>query len=323
MDYQHYTIEDFLQDAYFREWVLTPNASNRAFWTGLIEQYPEKSTLIEEAKRIILLIEMDTATVPTQKTDVQWKRLEDTIASDAVLSIKRRRMWLNVAAAISTLLLLSLSAYWLLYQDTIRFATNYGQVKTVTLPDNSRVTLSANSALEYRKRDDRREVWLEGEGFFEVVHTQHHQAFVVHTRGPEVEVLGTTFYVNNRERQVQVVLNSGRVRVHHEQQEMQMIPGELVAYHEDTHALSKRITNPRLHSAWKDNLIIFDRTPLHKIAQLLEDHYGYKVIFHNKLMREETFTGTFPADRVHILLTTLQKSMPMTVQERRIVFGNP
>ena len=51
-----------------------------------------------------------------------------------------------------------------------------------------------------------------------------------------------------------------------------LVPGELdLAYKEETRRLTKRATNPELHSAWKDNQLVFDDTPLSEIAQLLED----------------------------------------------------
>lgn len=323
MDRKQYTVEDLLHNPNFRKWVLHPDAGTQRFWQEWQAQHPEEQALLEEARDIVLLIEKGYFSALPADTENQWQRLARSLQIGAQPVAKPVRLWLKVAATVSVVILLGLGAYWWDKKDIVSYATAYGQIETYTLPDGSTVVLNANSSLTYQQDTLHRNVWLEGEGFFEVVHTEDDKKFIVHTRGPEVEVLGTVFYVNNRESQVKVVLNSGRVAVHNEKQSMDMVPGELVAYQEETQQLNKQLTDPAIHSAWKDNLLIFDQTPLIKIAQLLKDHYGYTVTFENQTLQEVAFTGTFPADRIHVLLTTLQKSVPMTQENRRIVFGQP
>jgi len=323
MDRKQYTVEYFLQNPDFRRWVLHPEANANAYWQQWLKEHPNQLTGLEEAREIVLMVEKEPSAISPSSTEVQWQRLKKSLPRKATSVKNVPNVWLKVAAAISTIMLFSLSAHWWLARDAVHFATDYGQIETITLPDGSTVALNANSQLEYQENASHREVWLQGEGFFEVVHTSDDKKFIVHTRGPEVEVLGTAFYVNNRQKQVKVVLNSGRVTVRSEDQAMNMVPGELVAYREDTQQLSKQITNPEQYSAWKDNMLVFDRAPLSEIAQLLEDRYGYSVKFRNQVVGQEAFTGTFPADRIHVLLTTLEKSVPMTTEKRQIVFGNP
>ena len=323
MDRKQFTIEDLLQNPHFRKWVLRPDADTRRFWKQWQAQHPEQQKLLEEAREIVLLVEKEHSSTHQADTENQWQRLVRSLRINTQPVAEPKGLWLKVAATVSVVIMLGLGAYWWAGQGSIRYATGYGQIETYSLPDGSTVVLNANSSLTYQQSGLQREVWLQGEGFFEVVHTEDDKKFVVHTRGPEVEVLGTAFYVNNRDQQVKVVLNSGRVAVHNDKQSMNMVPGELVAYQEETRQLKKQITDPAIHSAWKDNLLIFDQTPLIKIAQLLKDHYGYSVTFKNQAVQKEAFTGTFPADRIHVLLTTLQKSVPMTLEDRRIVFGQP
>jgi ferric-dicitrate binding protein FerR (iron transport regulator) len=70
------------------------------------------------------------------------------------------------------------------------------------LPDNSTVILNANSSLRYQENWEAellREVWVDGEAFFSVVHTHNHQRFRVNvTDDLKVEVLGTEFNVKDR-----------------------------------------------------------------------------------------------------------------------------
>ena len=321
------SVEDIAADSSFKRWVIDNDPQSRQYWLDYLAQYPEKKPLVEDAHRFLQELSRTHYRLSKQQLQVNWAKIEADLPSNSRKSLRRptawRSQWYYLAASLAALALGAAFWFYGAQRPTHTYQTAYGETQQVVLPDGSQVALSANSSLKYQHNEARREVWLQGEGFFEVVHTSDDQSFIVHTRGPEVEVLGTAFYVNNREKQVQVVLNSGRVRVHNELQEVRMVPGELVAYQEETRRLTKRTTNPELHSAWKDNQLVFDNTPLGEIAQLLEDRYGYEIVFEHALAKKEAFTGTFPADRIHILLTTLQKSTPMMIEDRRIVFGKP
>ncbi|MGD1895272.1 MAG: FecR family protein [Cyclobacteriaceae bacterium] len=111
----------------------------------------------------------------------------------------RQLIWYR-AAVVSGLVLTAALVWFLLKADSLtEYATDYGEIRTLTLPDSSRVTLNANSAIHYAAKwdvDVAREVWLDGEAYFSVTHTQNDQPFIVHvTDGLRVNVLGTEFNV--------------------------------------------------------------------------------------------------------------------------------
>src|SRR5690606_15777064 len=98
----------------------------------------------------------------------------------------------------------------------LQCTTGYGETRKINLPDGSLVVLNANSELKYEsnwQQAPMREVWLQGEAFFEVVKTTEEKQFIVHTGSLDVEVLGTQFNVHNRHQKVQVVLSSGKVKL--------------------------------------------------------------------------------------------------------------
>ncbi len=88
-----------------------------------------------------------------------------------------------------------------------------GQRKTITLPDNSTVTLDAGSELKYSSNflSDRL-VELSGEGFFKVTHNPE-KPFRVKANHGLVKVLGTEFNVRawDIDSQVSVAVQSGKV----------------------------------------------------------------------------------------------------------------
>src|SRR5690606_11414510 len=74
----------------------------------------------------------------------------------------------------------------------------YGKRTEVVFPDGSKVWLNAGSQLTFPEifEEEKREVYLEGEGYFEV-EGDRKRPFYVHTADMVVKVLGTTFNVSS------------------------------------------------------------------------------------------------------------------------------
>ena len=84
------------------------------------------------------------------------------------------------------------------------------------------------------------------------------------------------------------------------------------------------MVNPTTHTAWKDNLLVFDDISLNEIARLLEDNYDFEVKIEDSALGQKTFQGTFPADDIDLLLQTLSKSLVADIDynQKKIVFKN-
>ena len=123
------------------------------------------------------------------------------------------RRWAFVfGIAASIALVVSIGAVF--FRDNLLnnlYQTAYGEIKTFTLSDGSRVTLNANSVLKVPRfgfGTGPREVFLTGEAEFSVQHLSTDQRFIVRTPDQlEVEVLGTEFVVYSRSKGSKVVLN--------------------------------------------------------------------------------------------------------------------
>jgi ferric-dicitrate binding protein FerR (iron transport regulator) len=87
--------------------------------------------------------------------------------------------------------------------------------KTIPLPDGTQVSLEQGSTLDYPDRfsDKTREIYLNGEAFFEVK-KEEGRPFIVHSRFLRITVLGTSFNVDtNGADEERVVVVSGSVKV--------------------------------------------------------------------------------------------------------------
>lgn len=61
--YLDYSINDFVWDEDFREWVLSPTETTNAFWNAWISSHPESREDIEAAREIILSLNVQSPTL--------------------------------------------------------------------------------------------------------------------------------------------------------------------------------------------------------------------------------------------------------------------
>jgi transmembrane sensor len=258
--------------------------------------------------------------------DQLFKQIKSSIQGKSSRSIPKTislyKKWYTVAAVVSGCMLMA-SVIWfiLLSTATTTYQTAYGETQSIVLPDGSAVTLNANSSLLVQNDfDEQREVWLEGEAFFEVEKTKSRDEetyikFVVHTDRLEVEVLGTSFNVQDWEEKTQVVLKSGKVKlksITHE--ELTMEPGELAEVSANSPALEKKIVNPDLYSSWTEDKLLCHDTPLSEIAIVIKHRFGKPVIFQEAGLGGMVITGTLPLHDLSLLTEVLKQSLNIHIE---------
>lgn len=335
MDYTHYQLEDFVLDHEFQQWVYRPDSEADQFWKNFIEQHPEKEPLLEQARQILLTLRLDqhhleASEVQQLKTSIHEKIAETEEAtihsepSHVQLVNLSFQVWLKRAAVfIGFLLASSLLLWFLSLPEEIKYTTGFNETKTILLPDSSTVILNANTVLSMKdewEKASERVVNLEGEAFFHVQEKPHlgHQKFIVNTNNVSVEVLGTEFNVNNRRQKTEVVLSSGKVKLSNHlipDKEVYMEPGDLAALSTEQPEIIQQKVEPEKYISWINNKLILDNTSLQTVAELLEDHYGFKVMVEGDGLANRKFsaTTTITLDDEDMLLDLIEKSFNVQV----------
>ncbi|RIV27171.1 DUF4974 domain-containing protein [Fibrisoma montanum] len=247
--------------------------------------------------------------------------------------VRTRPIWLrwSIAAAVTLLLMTSV---WVLrnqwqYES---YQTAYGQTRNITLPDGSTVVLNANSRLRVPRfgfTSGPREVLLEGEALFSVMHTKTHQRFIVRTDQQfQVEVLGTVFNVFARQRGGKVVLNQGKVNVLFtgkvSRNKVTLKPGQLVTI--DPQRIRVGSTpEPENHAAWCDNRYVFDKTTVQEIGYLLRENYGLTMTSTDKELLALTISGSYSANNAGELLQLLEETLGISTSRQgdTVVIARP
>jgi ferric-dicitrate binding protein FerR (iron transport regulator) len=215
---------------------------------------------------------------------------------------KVRKACLQAAAGLSGLILIGFAGQAYLHNQSTIVKTAFGQVQRITLPDQTVVYLNGNSQLTYNRfpAGKSREVWLEGEAFFEVRPLESQQKFMVHlTDQLEIEVLGTEFNVSNRKPGKTIVLKSGKIKLNlqndNSQQNIYLKPGDLVTAGEGTAAgIHKKTVDPEGYYAWIDHKWVLDETSLGEMLLKLEETYGLKAVVTNKALLDKRASGSIP-----------------------------
>ena len=160
------------------------------------------------------------------------------------------------------------------------------------LPDGSVVHLNAGSELKVPVHfgTESREVWLRGEGFFEVVHREN-LIFTVHTDKADISVLGTEFDVRayTDEKEVMTTLVQGVVGVSSGGTYDRLKPGEQarIAGKGDV-----RVAEVDIYPfiAWKNGRMVFENERLEKIMAELQRWYDFELFYADPVVKEMHFT---------------------------------
>lgn len=186
-------------------------------------------------------------------------------------------------------------------QETIASAG----IKTLTLPDGSKVSLNTNAKLTYPETFDSetREVTLQGEAFFEIT-PDAKKPFLIRTNNVTTEVVGTSFSVNSNTSRVVVTVVTGKVMLYEDRQSaIAMVAGEQGIYNDKI--LEKRINTDLNFLSWKTSILTFRNTPLTKVVDDLNRHYSQQIRIASDTLGHCTLTSTFQHQTLEEILREL------------------
>lgn len=177
----------------------------------------------------------------------------------------------------------------------------YGKRSVLTLADGTRIWLNSGSRLVYPSHFDarRREVYLEGQAFFSVKHSDD-VPFHVYTRDMEVKVLGTEFDVSAYadDHYTAAVLTTGSVELTTRGQSLfgsektKITPGTRAVYDQQQATLQTGQVDVQEYVSWKDGYLVLNSAPLTEILKKLSRYYRVDIILKQPKLAGVRFGGT-------------------------------
>ncbi|MPR35989.1 FecR family protein [Salmonirosea aquatica] len=307
------TVEDFLENAAFRRWVKERRAEDRAYWQEWLALNPEKRDLYENAVALYLAIQDSPVEQPDrQSTDTDHPVY--TIGSARASVVNWNWMKWTAAAAIlvgllwwqlDTPLLKKIAGKEIAGADSVtinewRTVANDTDGPEVTLlPENSSVLLSPGSQIRFRNSENSplREVYLKGEGFFEVSKNPD-KPFMVYTTNLTTKVLGTSFQVRSFDDEATsfVKVKTGKVTVFPTKSpknqsflnvnEQLTINTKSEKVEKQKQAVASETLTDIISNPFK-----FEFSPVPYVFDQLESTYHMPIRYDRNLLQNCTFTG--------------------------------
>jgi ferric-dicitrate binding protein FerR (iron transport regulator) len=268
-----------------------------------------------------------------------WDKISRHVSEtkDAVPGKKGRSVfiaaWPSAAIAAAVSLFLIAFAFWIVRSKTevTNLATDPVTMKEmvnteptpkeVYLPDGSHITLQPKSRIIFSGAFDetQRQVFLEGEAFFEVAHDKE-RPFLVHAQQLTTRVLGTSFIVKAfpNDKDITVMVRTGKVSVYTKPEsdesatnETILTPNQQIVYNKDENtSVRTLVESPRAMVPEEDvKHMHFEGAPVTSILQTLEKVYQVDIVFDEDLFSACTLTTSISGggiyNRLDIICTAI------------------
>jgi transmembrane sensor len=190
-------------------------------------------------------------------------------------------------------------------------STTRGEQSQVRLPDGTLVFLNAESSLKYPTsfvKLDKRQVFLLGEGYFEVAKDKLHP-FIVKTNRQDVEVLGTHFNINAYDNEVNVktTLLEGSIKVSANSSHKFLKPNEQSTLQQNGNIIINE-ADAQTFIAWKNNQFVFDSENIQAVMRMIERWYNVDVEYVGEITDEKFWGGVSRFDNVSKVLKSLEST---------------
>jgi transmembrane sensor len=303
---------------------LTPEES--ADLQSWLDESPAHQTLAAELRQV--WESAPHAVIPQFSPDLDqaFARVQSKIAAreGVVQSTPTLRFWqrplVRVAAAVAFLVVAVLAYRQMTPSVEMRMVKAEGaEKKEVKLADGSTVWLRKGAALSYPVRFEGADrcVRLEGEAFFEVSHDPAHHFCVRTPDGGLVEVLGTSFNIQNEANQTSVIVKSGKVRYSPDGQQAGEVltAGKRAIYGKNQLLeVSDALTFNEL--SWQSGNVEFVSQPLSDVISELEKIYKVQIKVENEaagVCRYTTRLSNYPT--IEQILESLSVTYNFTVRQ--------
>lgn len=240
---EYNTVEDFVFNKSFQEWVLNNDPYSTKFWLNWISYNPDKTSLVNYSRAIV-------DSLPVHKRKASEEEINDLIEriitntkgqpvvlpGDLITPRPRKRVltisrenWLKIVA----IFVLVVACTWYLvtshsgYPDAYKsFASGYTNsleevvnntdtVQALTLEDGSRIWLESKSRLSYTNEQlpDKREVFLTGKAKFGIK-TDLVRPFFIYTQSTISKATGSDFEIDQfPDKKTTITVSRGNVQV--------------------------------------------------------------------------------------------------------------
>lgn len=334
-------VKQLLNDDYFVKWIVNPDHECESFWRDWMERDPARANYVNVAKHFIAgNFVSDKQALSSTKRQAIWNTIQTRIQQSEK---QQTSTWYGKVVRYAAVVVVIISAVVVfrrvvpLEPEAIaaeEFALReavapHGTKITLHLNDGTTINLNAGSRIRYPEKfsSGKREVFLEGEAFFQVKQDIQ-RPFIVHSENIQTTVLGTTFNINAYpgSDRVDVALVSGTVVVIdtiRKDNAIQLVPAQRATYSKRSQQIVRSHFDLNEIASWKDGIITFKDASFDEIEETLERWYGVEFIVRKKPNVENDFNGSFDNESLETVLKGLSFSLNFeyVIRDKTIYIG--
>lgn len=238
--------------------------------------------------------------------------------------VRRAMIYFQRIAAVLFIPLVLLSVYFAIKNSSRtedveawqEITAPYGTFSHINLSDGTKVWINGGSSLKFPirfKKEEHRQVWLNGEGYFEVESDQENP-FLVQTPQMLLTATGTAFNIEAypSDSLIAVTMIEGKTIVTFDNvSTINLTAGQRMAYNSETGRKSIVVADPYRWYAWKNGLMIFRDDPLSYVFKRLEQTFNIYINIKNPEIGHDLYRATFEDESLDEILRLLEKTAPI------------
>jgi len=261
----------------------------------------------------------------TFDTKKAWGSIENSLLAEEdapkVISIHEKKtnryVIYRLAASVVVLMSLAIVLYFLLNRSGEVELMAADTIISEELIDGSEITLNINSTLTVLKDFNvkHRQVKLAGDAFFDIIPDKE-KPFIINTDELNIKVLGTSFYVNSREKAsiVEVMVKSGHVSVSRGNNEyITLTAGEKGTFDKNTGLLVAAVNSDKNYLAWKTKKLVFENRPLAEVIVAVSKTYDVEIRLANQSLSDCRLTSTYEDYSLEDVLILISETLNLKV----------
>lgn len=172
------------------------------------------------------------------------------------------------------------------------------EIKKVTLPDGTQLSINRGGRLSYNQNkfnQKEREVWLEGEAYFDVAKNPE-KLFIIHSGKLQTVVRGTSFIVKAYEEldEMSISVKTGRVEITEKEKTIATLnPNQQLLYMKTDGSVQKSETNWEDVAAWMDGKLVLQNATIDEFMLRIKHLYGKDIVIASNILKDERLVMSF------------------------------
>jgi ferric-dicitrate binding protein FerR (iron transport regulator) len=309
------------------------NAEEKLAFEKFIAENADYSKIIASSEKDLKHIQELDKIQKQFDVDAAWMNVKSQVQNQSstlpFFSRINTKKLLQIAAMLVFVIGLGFASYHIYTRELISSSGISSEINesstTITLPDASRVSLHGESKLVYEKSfsGKERRVKLIGEAYFEITKNPK-KPFIISVGKAEIKVLGTSFNVNASHKQVEVLVETGKVQFTNASspnQNLILQKGDFAILHENS--LKKAVQKDENYLSWKTKTMVFKAMSLQQVAKVIDRTYQVQIEFRDTNIQNLPITTSFNQTPLEEVLENLCRPHKLKYEKegRKIYIG--